>query len=140
MYKVKIMKVWLCRCSTYVCCHQERLLTSLLSVEELKTKHGFQYSSVVGMLIFLLNTAIILHYAIRKLAKFNTLPGKQHYKAIIHFSITSEHVGQTMVQCFIHHNLSQAVDRQTCLIRHHINVTSASPLLTVRQPVSDTPL
>ena len=56
----------------------------LLSVEELKTKHGFQYSSVVGMLIFLLNTAIILHYAIRKLAKFNTLPGKQHYKAIIH--------------------------------------------------------
>ena len=36
------------------------------------------------MLIFLLNTAVILHLAIRKLAKFNALPGETHYKALIH--------------------------------------------------------
>ena len=30
-----------------------------------------------------LNTATALHFAIRKLARFNTLPGKNHYKALI---------------------------------------------------------
>ena len=36
------------------------------------------------MLIFLMNTTTELQYAIRKLAKFNALPGKKHFKAIIH--------------------------------------------------------
>ena len=54
------------------------------AVQELETKYGFQYSSGVGMLIFLLNTAIVLHFAIRKLAKFNSLPGETHYKSLIH--------------------------------------------------------
>ena len=35
------------------------------------------------MLIFLFNTATALHFAIRKLAWFNSLPGKKHYKALI---------------------------------------------------------
>ena len=54
-----------------------------LEVQALKDKYGFQYSSAIGMLIFLLNTGIALHFAIKKLAKFNTLPGKKHYNAVI---------------------------------------------------------
>ena len=56
----------------------------LFEVKSLESKYGFQYSSVVGMLIFLMNTTTELQYAIRKLAKFNALPGKKHFKAIIH--------------------------------------------------------
>ena len=55
-----------------------------MEVKNLEDKYGFQYSSAVGMLIFLLNTTPTLQYGIRKLAKFNALPGKQHYKALIH--------------------------------------------------------
>ena len=53
-------------------------------VKDLEAKFGFQYSSVVGMLIFLMNTTITLQYGIRKLARFNAMPGKPHYKALIH--------------------------------------------------------
>ena len=35
------------------------------------------------MLIFLLNTATVLQYAIRKLVHFNALPGKKHFNAVI---------------------------------------------------------
>ena len=57
---------------------------NFLEAKELEKGFGFQYSSAVGMLIYLMNTAMTLQYAIRKLAKFNTLPGRQHYKALIH--------------------------------------------------------
>ena len=57
---------------------------NLLAVQELQEQFGFYYSSAVGMLIFLLNTAITLHFGIRKLAKCDTLPGESHYKALIH--------------------------------------------------------
>ena len=56
---------------------------NLLEVQQLEQTYGFQYSSVIGMLIFLLNTATVLQYAIRKLARFNALPGKKHFKALI---------------------------------------------------------
>ena len=56
----------------------------LFAVKSLEATYGFQYSSVVGMLIFLMNTTTELQFAIRKLAKFNALPGKKHFKAIIH--------------------------------------------------------
>jgi len=56
---------------------------NLMEVETLEQSYGFQYSSAIGMLIFLLNTATVLQYAIRKLARFNTLPGKKHFKALI---------------------------------------------------------
>ena len=56
---------------------------NLLEVQTLEEEFGFQYSSAIGMLIFLLNTATVLHFAIRKLARFNTLPGRNHYKALI---------------------------------------------------------
>ena len=57
---------------------------NFLEAKELEKEYGFQYSSAIGMLIYLMNTAMTLQYAIRKLAKFNTLPGKDHYKALIH--------------------------------------------------------
>ena len=53
-------------------------------VKDLEQKYGFQYSSATGMLIFLMNTTITLQYGIRKLSKFNAMPGKQHFKALIH--------------------------------------------------------
>ena len=53
-------------------------------VRDLEAKYGFQFSSATGMLIFLMNTTITLQYAIRKLARFNQMPGKPHYKAITH--------------------------------------------------------
>jgi hypothetical protein len=37
------------------------------------------------MLIFSMNTFIYLHFGIRKLAKFNTRPGRKHYEAAAHF-------------------------------------------------------
>ena len=58
--------------------------TNYLEVKELEDEFVFQYSSAVGMLIYLMNTAMTLQYAIRKLAKFNALPGRNHYKALIH--------------------------------------------------------
>ena len=58
--------------------------TNYLEVKELEDEFGFQYSSAVGMLIYLMNTAMTLQHAIRKLAKFNALPGRNHYKALIH--------------------------------------------------------
>ena len=57
---------------------------NLLAYQDLQQEYGFAYPTAIGMLIFLLNTAIILHFSIRKLAKFNNLPGKTHYKALIH--------------------------------------------------------
>ena len=55
----------------------------LVDIQTLEDEFGFQYSSAIGMLIFLLNTAAALYFAIQKLARFNTLPGKKHYKALI---------------------------------------------------------
>ena len=58
-------------------------LSDLMQVNQLEQEYGFKYSSAIGMLIFLLNTGTPLHFAIRKLARFNVLPGKIHYKALI---------------------------------------------------------
>ena len=57
---------------------------NFLEVQELQEEFGFEYPSVVGMLIYLMNTAFALHFPISKLAKFNSLPGKKHFKAIKH--------------------------------------------------------
>ena len=55
-----------------------------LEVLELPEEFGFEYASVVGMLIYLMNTTLLLHFAISKLAKLNTLPGRDHFKAARH--------------------------------------------------------
>ena len=62
---------------------KEDCSANALEVKMLEKQHGFQYSSAVGMLIYLLNTGTALQFGIKKLAKFNNLPGKKHYKALI---------------------------------------------------------
>jgi hypothetical protein len=57
----------------------------MFEVKRLADEFGFKYSSVVGMLIFSMNTFIYLHFGVRKLAKFNTRPGRKHYEAAAHF-------------------------------------------------------
>jgi hypothetical protein len=56
----------------------------VFALKKLQEEFGFQYSSAIGMLIFLMNTAMGLQFAVRKLAKFNALPGKKHFKAVLH--------------------------------------------------------
>ena len=42
--------------------------SNALEVKALEDQYGFQYSSAIGMFIYLLNTGTALQYAIRKLA------------------------------------------------------------------------
>ena len=53
-------------------------------MRKLQEEFGFEYSSVIGMLIYLMNTGYYLHFAISKLGKFNALPGRVHFKALKH--------------------------------------------------------
>jgi hypothetical protein len=46
--------------------------------------YGFEYASVVGCLLWVLNTYARLQFPIRKLAKFMRLPGERHFEAIYH--------------------------------------------------------
>ena len=55
-----------------------------LQVVELQEEFGFEYASVIGMLIYLMNTSFMLHFPIFKLGKFNSLPGRKHFKAVYH--------------------------------------------------------
>ena len=63
---------------------KEDQANDMFEVKRLADEFGFKYSSVVGMLIFSMNTFIYLHFGIRKLAKFNTRPGRKHYEAAAH--------------------------------------------------------
>ena len=53
-----------------------------LQVIALQEEFRFEYASVIGMLIYLMNTAFLLHFPISKLGKFNSLPGRKHFKAV----------------------------------------------------------
>ena len=55
-----------------------------MQVKELEKEFGFEYASLIGMLIYLMNTAFILHFSITKLARFMALPGRTHFKAVKH--------------------------------------------------------
>ena len=57
---------------------------NMLEVEKLQEEFKFEYASVIGMLIYLMNTAFTLHFAITKLGKFNARPGRTHFKAVQH--------------------------------------------------------
>jgi hypothetical protein len=56
----------------------------MFQVKRLAEEFGYQYSSVIGMLIFAMNTFVYLHFGISKLAKFNTCPGHKHFEAVAH--------------------------------------------------------
>ena len=53
----------------------------MFEVKHLQDEFGFKYASVIGMLIFFMNTFVYLHFAIRKLDKFMIPPGRVHYAA-----------------------------------------------------------
>jgi hypothetical protein len=56
----------------------------MFEVRALSDEFGFRYNSVIGMLIFLMNTFIYLHFPISKLAKFMVRPGRKHFEAAAH--------------------------------------------------------
>ena len=58
--------------------------STYVEVLDLQEEFGFEYASAIGMLIYLMNTAFILHFAITKLGKFNSMPGRNHFKALLH--------------------------------------------------------
>ena len=58
--------------------------TTYVEVLKLQEEFGFEYASVIGMFIYLLNTCFAGHFAITKLAKFMTLPGLKHFKETRH--------------------------------------------------------
>jgi hypothetical protein len=60
------------------------MANDMFEVMRLQDEFGFKYASVVGMLIFSMNTFVYLHFAIRKLAKFMIRPGRVHYAAAAH--------------------------------------------------------
>ena len=53
-------------------------------VVSLEDEYGFRYIEAVGSLNYLANTAIEELYAIRKCCKHMNLPGRQHFKALLH--------------------------------------------------------
>ena len=55
-----------------------------VDVITLQAEFGFEYAAVIGSLIYLMNTYVRLNYAIRKLARFMQLPGKNHFKLLLH--------------------------------------------------------
>ena len=50
----------------------------------LNEEYIMDYSSVIGSLIYLLNTRPDLTFAVTKLAKFMVTPGREHFKALLH--------------------------------------------------------
>jgi hypothetical protein len=70
--------------SSFVATKQD-LANDMFQVKRLEDEFGFKYyASVVGMLIFAMNTFVHLHFAIRKVAKFMMRPGRVHHVAIAH--------------------------------------------------------
>ena len=53
-------------------------------VEQLSTEYRIDYPSVIGSLIYLLNTRPDITFAVTKLAKFMRTPGRNHFKALVH--------------------------------------------------------
>ena len=53
-------------------------------MRRIEEEFGFEYPSVIGMLIYLMSTGDYLHLAISKLGKSNALHGRVHFKAVKH--------------------------------------------------------
>ena len=62
------------------------------TVQKLQEKFGFEYASVIGMLIYLLNTVYFLHFVISKLGNFNAL----YFKAVKHLLM---HLAYNRLKC-----------------------------------------
>ncbi len=55
-----------------------------LAVRKLQEEFGFEYPVGAGCLLWLLNGFPRLQFAVRKLAKFMRLPGRDHFAAMLH--------------------------------------------------------
>jgi hypothetical protein len=60
------------------------MANDMLEVKRLEDEFGFKHASVIGMLIYSMNTFFHLHFSIRKLAKFMARPGRLHHAAAAH--------------------------------------------------------
>ena len=66
---------------SYVASKEDRSET-YVQVLQLQEEFGLEHASVIGVLVYLMITAFVLHFDIIKLGKFDALPGKKHLKAV----------------------------------------------------------
>jgi hypothetical protein len=57
---------------------------TFVDVMKLQEEFNFEYPVVMGCLLWILNTFSRLQFPIRKLAKFMRLPGRNHFRAMLH--------------------------------------------------------
>ena len=53
-------------------------------VEKLTREFNIHYRDCIGSLIYLLYTRVELSFAVHKLAKFSSNPGKVHFEGLVH--------------------------------------------------------
>ena len=53
-------------------------------VDNLTMQFNIHYRSFIGLLIYLLSTRVDLSFAVHKLAKFSSNPGKVHFEDLVH--------------------------------------------------------
>ena len=58
--------------------------TSDEQVDNLTREFNIRYRSCIGSLIYLLSTRVDLSFAVHKLAKFSSNPGKVHFEGLLH--------------------------------------------------------
>ena len=58
--------------------------TSAEKVQKLTMEFNIHYRACIGSLIYLLYTRVDLSFAVHKLSKFSSNPGKQHFKGLVH--------------------------------------------------------
>ena len=63
---------------------KEDVSTSDEQVEKLTREYNIHYRACIVSLIYLLSTRVDLSFAVHKLAKFSTDPGKVHFEVLIH--------------------------------------------------------
>jgi hypothetical protein len=92
-----------------------------VDVMTLQAEFGFVYAAVVGSLIYLMNTYVRLNYAIRKLARFMQLPGRNHFKLLLHLL--------RHLQCYrLHGGIKFYSDATTSPLYRHLNTTGHGTL------------
>ena len=63
---------------------KEDVSTSDEQVEKLTKEYNIHYRACIGPLIYLLSTRVYLSFAVHKLARFSSNPGKVHFEVLIH--------------------------------------------------------
>ena len=63
---------------------KEDVSTSDEQVEKFTREYNIHYIAFIGSLIYLFSTRVDLSFAVHKLAKFSSDPGKVHFEGLIH--------------------------------------------------------